>query len=249
MATTTIRCAITAWGKEFQLTTTEAINQGEVIVAETPIVSIPDDNPKFTTYVWDLVDKILSNNDIKQHYYSQRLKTSKFMLDPVDKQLEQFFATRYKCTREVVRNIYFGVCTNNVGYTDAERVVLGHGIYPVISRSNHSCRPNARHYPGNIESKEVTLMAIRDILPGDAVTWNYADTAEFTAADYETRNFNLMNTYWFVCRCDRCQEEIPPDLAKIPNLPRYFDKWIKEHAIHEFEERLKSGQLWPGNAD
>lgn len=240
MTTTTTNClVVTSWGKEHQLTTTELIKEGDVIVAETPLVSVLDANPKYTTYAWDLVDKLLSSADLMQRYYASRLKVSKFSTDMEDQQIERNLAKKHRYTRDMVKTIYFGVATNNIGYKDAHGQVIGHGIYPIISRANHSCRPNATHKPGNIETREVSLVAVRDIQSGEAVTWNYANTPIFNDADYTTRNFNLMNTFNFVCNCERCKEEIPLELVDMPNLPRYFVGLIRDEAEQYVRDVMK----------
>jgi hypothetical protein len=65
------------------------------------------------------------------------------------------------------------------------------------------------------------------------------NTPAFNEADYVTRNFNLMNAFQFVCSCKRCKEEIPSELASLPNLGRYFDNLIREHAREEAMEKLR----------
>ena len=248
MAITTVRFAVTPWGKEHQLTAAEPIKEGEVIVSETPLVSVLDITPKYSTPAWDLVDKILSRTYLMQRYYSLRLKVSKFRMDSEDHQIERKLTKKHRCIRDMVQKLYFSVATNNIGYVDAHGQVIGHGIYPVISRTNHSCRPSATHKPGNIENKEVTLVALHDIAAGDAITWSYPQTRSFDDADYTKRNFNLMNTFCFICSCERCQEEIPSELAKQPNLSRYFYDLVMDFARQQAEEKLRIQRRWLNDA-
>lgn len=236
MATTTVRFAVTPWGKERQLTATELIKEGEVIISETPLVSVRDITPKYSTYAWELVDKILSRSDLTQRYCILRLKVSKFLMDPEDNQIERDLAKKHRCTRDFVKKLYFSVSTNNIAYVDAHWQIIGHGIYPILSRANHSCKPNSTYKPGNIENKEVTLVALHDIRAGDAITWSYSQSPGFADADYTTRNLDLMNVFRFVCSCERCQTEIPPELAKLPNLSRYFNEWLMELSRTQFGE-------------
>jgi hypothetical protein len=239
MTIAAVRFAVTQWDKEHQLTATEPIKEGEVIVSEAPLVSVLDINPIYFTPTWDLVDKILSRTDLTQRYWALRLKVSSFSMDPEDRRIERALAKKHRCARDMVKNLYFSVGTNNIGYTDVHREIIGHGIYPIISRANHSCRPSATHEPGVVENKEVALVALHDIRAGDAITWSYPQSRCFDNADYMTRNFNLMDNFRFVCRCERCQVEIPSELAMLPSLSRYFDDWIRDSARAEMEEELE----------
>jgi hypothetical protein len=230
MFTSTVRAAITPWDKECQLMAVAPITEGDVILAEAPLVSVPNFNLKYSTTSWDLVDKILSNGNMMQRYLTLSLKESVQNIDAEDRKFERDLAKRHRVTRDMVRRIYFGVCTNNIGYKNANSELIGYGIYPIVSRANHSCRPNAAYCPGNLETKEITLVARRDIQVGEAVTWNYAGTSAFLDADYSTRNLTLLDNFRFVCRCERCQEEIPPELALLPNLIQYFDVLLMDEA-------------------
>ncbi|MFP6562186.1 SET domain-containing protein-lysine N-methyltransferase [Paraburkholderia sp. B3] len=246
MATSAVRFAVTSWGKEYQLTATEPIKEGEVIVSETPLVAVLDATPRYSTPTWDLVDKILLKTDLTQRYCALCLKVTKYLMDPEDNRIERNLAKKHRRTRDFVKKLYFGVATNNIGYVDARREIIGHGIYPVISRANHSCRPNATYEPGSIEKKEVTLVALHDVQAGDAITWSYPQSPDFDDADYATRNFALMDVFRFVCSCARCQAEIPSELAMLPNLPRYFDDWIMRFTRAEVEKEIKppGGEAW-----
>lgn len=239
MTTSAIRFAVTPWGKEYQLTATGPIKEGEAIVSEKPLASILDTSPKYSTPTWDLVDKILSKTDLTQRYCALRLKATKFLMDPEDNQIERDLAKKHRRTRDFVKKLYFSVATNNVGYVDAHRQIIGHGIYPIVSRANHSCRPNATYEPGSIEKKEVTLVALHDVQAGDAITWSYPQSPNFDDADYATRNFALMDVFRFVCSCARCQAEIPSELAMLSNLSRYFDDWIMRRARAEVGKEIK----------
>jgi len=87
-------------------------------------------------------------------------------------------------------------------------------------------------------TKEVSLVVLEDITTGEAITWNYADTPEFNAADFTQRNYNLVDVYRFVCKCARCQAEIPAELAAKKDLVGHFDEMIKEQAKQKVIEML-----------
>jgi SET domain len=230
------RTAVTPWGKEHQLTATEAIKAGEVIVADTPLVAALDANAKYSPYAWDLVEKILASTDLTQRYYALRLKTVKLHTDLNDQKIERELAKKHRCTRDMVKNLYFGVSTHNLGFKGADGKLAGHGVYPIIGRANHSCWPNATYQSGDIEAREITLVALHDIVPGEAITWSYANTPSFQEADYTTRNLSLVNNFGFACNCERCQQEIPSDIAKLPNPKQYFQSLINEYVRSKEKE-------------
>ena len=234
MAATMIppRWAVTPWNSkaDLQLTAAAPIAAGEVIVSERPLVSIPEGHYQLGTFTWDLVERLLTDPEKLDEYFSWRLKASEFYVAPDDAANERVLAKRYTRPRELVRRLYCSVSTNNIGYFDGARVVEGHGLYRTLSRANHSCCPSARMESINIDKQEIGLVADRDLAVGEAITWNYFSEA-FLAANFETRNANLVNSFLFVCSCERCAAEIPPHLAAEPNLRKYFERRIVSEIV------------------
>jgi hypothetical protein len=238
MTTDPSRTAVTPWGKEHQLSAVAAIKAGEVIAADTPLVAALDADSKYGSYNWDLVDQILSSTELTQAYYAMRLKAPKSHMDAEDQKIERELAKKHRCTRAMVKTLYYGVSTHNLGYKGSDGKLAGHGVYPVIGRANHSCRPNATYQAGDVEAREITLIALHDIQAGEAVTWSYANTPSFLEADYTTRNLSLVNNFGFACNCERCREEIPPDIARLPNPKQYFQGLIDEYVREKARERM-----------
>lgn len=224
------RADLSAWDAQLGLIASEDIKVGEVIVAESPLFSVPDAPARHGSYAWDLVEQLFVSSRLQETFFGLRLKATEFLMDKSDVQLERDFAKRFKVERNFVRRAYFLVSTNNIAYFDDAGQAIGHGIFPILSRSNHSCVPSADLVPGDASKKQARLVAIKDIRAGEPVTWDYSDSAEFAEADYETRNFSLMNYMRFVCHCPRCLAEIPDELKQEKNLERYFDKLIAEEA-------------------
>ncbi|MBU0613334.1 SET domain-containing protein-lysine N-methyltransferase [Patescibacteria group bacterium] len=82
---------------------------------------------------------------------------------------------------------------------------------------NHSCNPNA----GFLDT--ITIIAIKDILPGEEVTWDYA--------------FSQTTFSPFTCRCgqENCRITIKPDDWMLKGIQEkfgeYFSPYLKRHFI------------------
>lgn len=219
--------AIAPWRAEHVLVAARPIDAGEVILTERPLVSVPDDEIGYPTFSWALVDSILASASITAQFYSLQLHQTKFRVDMEDQKTERELSKKYRRSRDVIRKIYMSVTTNNVGYGGSVGRSVGHGIYPIISRANHSCAPNAAYNSTDITTKEVSLVALSPVATGEPVTWNYAGTAEFDASDYVQRNFNLVDNFRFACACPKCQLEMPVELASKKDLVAHFDELAK----------------------
>ncbi|KAK3380344.1 hypothetical protein B0T24DRAFT_190996 [Lasiosphaeria ovina] len=73
------------------------------------------------------------------------------------------------------------------------------GLFLLHSRFNHSCVPNTKIPTSNREISHVQSFAIRDILPGEEITFSYE--SDFGCMTREERHRQLR----FPCRCDVCQ--------------------------------------------
>lgn len=186
-----------------------------MIVTESPIVFTLDADLMYPSYAWALVEKLLADPKLLAHFYELNLHVTEFLWEAIDRKVERQLSKLHRCTGTMIRKLYHGVCTNNIGYANPLGICVGHGIYPLLSRANHSCAPNAQYASGNPGSKEVGLIALQDIHPGEPVTWNYSATDDFLNADWETRVRTFVRHFWFVCRCDKCQTEMPERFAKM----------------------------------
>lgn len=217
---------------EQQLVATRSIAEGETVLREESLVRVEVGHYQLTTYVWDLVDILLSNKEKLNQYTRLKLLASQTLLDDVDQQIEAHLVQKHRKSRQFVRTLYCSVATNNVGILDEEMLVRGHGIFPWLSRSDHSCEPNTALTPANWRAGEASLIAKREIRAGEPLTWCYFQEAEFLPQDWITRNYNLVNLYRFTCRCARCQKERPADVPASPAAQvAYIDKLIIKDAL------------------
>ena len=73
-------------------------------------------------------------------------------------------------------------------------------LFPLLSKAQHSCSPNALYQPTGIEGRYVALTTI---LSGDEVVMNYLG-AEATMGHRMRRSLLQMQKL-FLCRCERCR--------------------------------------------
>lgn len=204
---------------------------GEVILCEQSILHIEIGHYEYGTYVWDMVDRLLADKALLHQYVRCQLLATPLFTDEQDKAVEDLLITKHRKSRQFIRNLYYGVGTNNIGILDHDRLVRGYGVYPVLSRSDHSCAPNTALTPANWRAAESSLSASRDIRAGEPLTWSYFREAEFLPQDWVTRNYNLVNLYRFACRCPRCAAERPVDVpSSSAGQVAYIDKLLKVDA-------------------
>lgn len=216
---------------EQQLVAGRSLAAGELILCEQPIVQVPVGRYRFDTYAWDLVDMLLADKERMLEYTRCHLYASRVLMEADDLAIEAHLVKTYRKSRQFVRTLYAGVATNNVGILDEERLVRGHGVYPLLSRSDHSCVPNCELQPANWRAGEVGLAAKQDIRAGEPLTWSYFREAEFLPQDWVTRNYNLVNLFRFACRCARCQAERPPEVpASQAGQVAYLDELLYAEA-------------------
>ena len=79
------------------------------------------------------------------------------------------------------------------------------GIFPKLSRFNHSCVPSAE-FRWNAGLNRQEIRAIRDIVPGEEITLCYF-TVEIMVLSKSDRQEYLRDHYGFTCDCQACSLE------------------------------------------
>jgi len=232
MPTTYSACTVrSSAGGEHQLVAARAVKEGELLLTEPPVLHVPLGRYRLGTYVWDMVDKLLADPTLLQSYNRHKLLASQQLLDVQDQAIEDVLVKKYNKSRQLIRTLYCSIGTNNVGVLNEDMAVIGYGIFPQLSRSDHSCEPTASITTGDWRAQQVNLVAKKDLKAGEPVTWCYFKESDFLPQDYLTRNVALLNIYRFICRCPRCRAERPPELPAFgPKLVDYFDKIIQAEA-------------------
>ena len=72
------------------------------------------------------------------------------------------------------------------------------GIFPLVARINHSCRPNAQH-AWNDKQQKMLVHAVRDIAAGDEFTLSY-----IAGGPSNVRKSNIKTYFGFDCACELC---------------------------------------------
>ena len=103
------------------------------------------------------------------------------------------------------------------------------GLYVLRSHVNHSCDPNVsvRHLDQRTSLSRITVVALRDIQPGEELFITYTNPAQ----PLETRRQHLLEWGFGICDCSRCQEEEKDPNRKVP------DKSMPD----DLEAELKAG--------
>ncbi|KAE8383843.1 hypothetical protein BDV26DRAFT_2221 [Aspergillus bertholletiae] len=84
---------------------------------------------------------------------------------------------------------------------------FGAGVYPTAALANHSCSPNIIHKPDN--QSRMVFVASKDIAAGEECCISYFDLTK--KVDLQARRDHLQGSFRFVCKCDRCVSEEPPE--------------------------------------
>jgi hypothetical protein len=93
-----------------------------------------------------------------------------------------------------------------------ERDLLGIALYPLATFFNHSCRPNLYKASSPGIRGAARFMALREISVGDELTIGYCGLRDTLA---ERQEFLLQN-YFFVCACFRCEAEKKAESSALP---------------------------------
>lgn len=98
------------------------------------------------------------------------------------------------------------------------------GLYTLHSHLNHSCAPNVsvRHFDQRTALSRITVVAKRDIEPGDELLITYVNPQ----GSLKTRRTELEAWGFGTCDCSRCMEETKstkitdPGFSKLDDLER-----------------------------
>jgi hypothetical protein len=148
-------------------------------------------------------------------------------------QLESTIGSKLKCLSEAQQQEFLSLYNNFPGKKPFSGIVktnalpLGSGstiggIFPTISRINHSCRPNTQH-TWNRSTERETIHAIRDIKKGEEITISYS-----LGGPSQSRRQHLKENFGFDCTCDLCSltDEALKRSDHRQELIRFFDDAI-----------------------
>jgi len=103
-----------------------------------------------------------------------------------------------------------------------------HGVFPNVSRLNHSCFPNTC-FNWDARQKKGTLYALMDIDKGTELTVSYIN--DFTWATIDERQEELKSIFKFNCQCEICHSDANYT----------WTTWRANHrkSLHDYYEGLK----------
>lgn len=105
-------------------------------------------------------------------------------------------------SEQEVLELYCRVLINSFSITPPTSLEeVGLAFDPTLARINHSCAPNARIH---VNGAEATVLAERNVYPGDEITISYVDS-EMNVAE---RRKELKERWFFDCKCERCMVEL-----------------------------------------
>ncbi|TDL24146.1 SET domain-containing protein [Rickenella mellea] len=107
-----------------------------------------------------------------------------------------------------------GIARTNGLHTPLGRSKDFSGVYPTISRCNHSCGPNASARFDE-ETMAMRLFSRRPIAPGEQITTSYVGTANPCAI----RQAELKMKYLFNCECNFCKPSKPSRSSRLLRHP------------------------------
>lgn len=213
---------VARWGSEAQLVArTEAV-AGALLAAELPIAFVEIEPGAEDDAPFLLLESILATDAVHDRVVAEDFKLTLWPLGRRDQAILDGLAAKYRRNPKKLAQLYHRVAANNIRY--AQGGTIGYGIWPLVSRSNHSCDPNARLGATPAEPLVELLLATRAIRAGEPVCWNYLGDEAFLALDWRARNRRLLADFRFLCRCPRCEAERPAAIAQLPKaqLAAYF---------------------------
>ena len=118
----------------------------------------------------------------------------KYFAKMTDHEREIFYSLHDSTERRFTPKTFNGIINTN-----AFGISCGSGIFPLITRINHSCRPKA-HYSWDVLNYGLALYAQVDIEEGEEVTLSYIHVT----ADTRSRRDSLLRSFKFECQCELC---------------------------------------------
>ena len=115
---------------------------------------------------------------------------------------------------------------NGIMNTNAFGVGCGSGIFPLITRINHSCHPKV-HYSWDVAKHGLAAYAQVDMEEGEEVTLSYIHVT----ADTKNRKDSLLRNFKFDCQCELCSRKNVQQV-ELSDRRRNLILRLKEQARH-----------------
>lgn len=187
-----------------RLVATRDVEAGTLLLMEEPIIEAPILlSPSHRA--WKMVIQLLTQKETMSWFLQMGFKLTPQIWDAEDERLSGRIAENFGTDRSAVRNLYFRVATNHLGYFVHDDVA-GSGLYKTLCFSNHSCAPNSTPATASAAFRHAALQAIESIRSGAEITWSYAWPSGLEVSRRK-RQAMLRSDFGFDCRCHRCNQE------------------------------------------
>jgi len=133
-------------------------------------------------------------------FRKERAKTLRHEMDTKAANLKRMMGNM-ALTQEDIMSALAKLQANGIGICNADGGNLGTGVYPLAWLFNHSCDPNVLL---SFRGLHLQARAMRDIVPGEALTIGYTELYETT----EVRQRSLFAAKGFQCLCPRCEARL-----------------------------------------
>jgi len=188
-------------GKGYGFIAREAIRAGEVLIKETPSITIQEN--EIYSDIFQLLYLILSDQQLKEQFktlapdsvdnisinQSNIMNELKKKVSTKNNTLYEFFANNYSA-KEIM--IYCAKYMCNAFEFQNKPVILFTG-----TMMNHSCLPNVIF---GEKDNQMCFITVRDIKKGEEICGSYIDITLPT----NKRKKHLKEQYGFDCCCERC---------------------------------------------
>jgi hypothetical protein len=195
-------------GKGMGMFANRNISRGELIIAEKPLIVL-NGQRHYTDYSTQL------NKKLKKLSNSNR---------------DIYFALR---NEKPLLNRAMGIyATNSLPMEDPVS-----GVFPFISRINHSCLRNVHHHWNETKGLE-TVYALKDIEINQEILTCYTEAR----CDKESRKRKLIESFNFECKCELCsiEDEKTQKLSDLRrNLIYKLDSEIPQIALFQMEKAFE----------
>ncbi|KAI1340959.1 SET domain-containing protein [Xylariaceae sp. FL0016] len=192
-------------GKGMGLLATRRIRQGQRVMQQTPAVVVNDE--AVTSLGRDALAELLSQamEALPAHHRGEVLGLS-----------------THSAARDHGDRVYKIFAKNSYTSGMHDGVSTFRSLYSIVSRINHSCRPNLAYY---FDSSTFThnVIAVRTIEAGEELTVSYIDPF----LTHAQRQALLHSTWGFHCACDRCSASASQTAASDARVSRIHDLWAR----------------------
>ncbi|KAF2429441.1 SET domain-containing protein [Tothia fuscella] len=234
------------------------LRAGERILVEDPILLlrtstsadqfVREELTETTTRVSDTV-RSLYNRDNARYQTFRKLHTNP-RSTPSTPQLTDY--ARENLSRFFTNAIWFPSVARIVAVPGAPDSQPAFAVMKDMSRTNHSCRPNATiHWNANLQSEgffnnvkgRATLHAMRDIPAGEEITISYNRPQAFDPG--LKRRITLQLRWGFLCTCPACYGSDVPQSelsrAELTTLGRQLIEYTKanpQYTAHDHSKKV-----------